>query len=217
MAPDALVASRMNLKPGGNQPIMHSTVYGPNNTLQSMIFLTHETDNPDLVGKPKGMRRILKERGLWREGLKKQCKKKKGEKGSEILDQCETGRDCCALRILENQPDFKGEVSMLQTLIESKGHECIFYPKFHCKLNFIEFYWAAVKRYTRENCNYSFKELEETIEKGLDSVPLKTIRRFAGRSKRWMDAYADGLSPEQIRFMEKVYRSHRREPQNICI
>ena len=106
---------------------------------------------------------------------------------------------------------------MLQTLIESKGHECIFYPKFHCELNFIQFYWAAVKRYTWENCNYSFKELEERIEKGLDSVPLKTIRQFAGRSKRWMDAYADGLSPEQIRFMEKVYRSHRREPQNICI
>ena len=64
IAPDALVASRINLKPSGNQPIMHSTVYGPNNMLQSMIFLAHETDNPDLVGKPKGMRRILEERGL---------------------------------------------------------------------------------------------------------------------------------------------------------
>ena len=65
MAPDTLVASRMNLKPGGNQPIMHSIVYGPNNMLQSMIFLAHETDNPDLIGKPKGMRRILEERRLW--------------------------------------------------------------------------------------------------------------------------------------------------------
>jgi len=40
---------------------------------------------------------------------------------------------------------------MLETIILEAGHEVIFYPKYHCKLNYIEYYWAAVKRYTREH------------------------------------------------------------------
>jgi hypothetical protein len=44
---DALVASRMNLKPGGKQPKMRDTVFGPNNQHQSMI---------NGNGEPKGMK-----------------------------------------------------------------------------------------------------------------------------------------------------------------
>jgi hypothetical protein len=43
---DALVASRMNLNPGGKQPIMRNTYFGPNNQLQSMVFSeTHHVEN----------------------------------------------------------------------------------------------------------------------------------------------------------------------------
>ena len=37
----------------------------------------------------------------------------------------------------------------------------------------------------------------------LDSVSLKTIRRFAMRSKRWMMAYINGLTEEQRKYAEK--------------
>jgi len=90
---------------------------------------------------------------------------------------------------LEAEDDFRNEVSLLETVIRAAGHDVIFCPKFHCELNYIEYYWAALKRYTRENCRYSFQELEATVLKGMDSVELKTIRRFAMRSKRWMMAY----------------------------
>ena len=43
----------------------------------------------------------------------------------------------------------------------ARGYECIFYPEFHYELNYIEFFWGAVKRYTRENCNHSFVDLED--------------------------------------------------------
>jgi transposase len=85
---------------------------------------------------------------------------------------------------------------MLETVINATGHEVIFYPKFHCELNYIEYYWGAVKRYTRANCQYSFPELEKILFVALDSVELKTIRRFAARSKRWMMAYINGLTVE---------------------
>ncbi|RUS31063.1 hypothetical protein BC938DRAFT_478536, partial [Jimgerdemannia flammicorona] len=26
-------------------------------------------------------------------------------------------------------------------MIKAAGHYCIFYPKFHCKLNYIKYFW----------------------------------------------------------------------------
>jgi transposase len=60
---------------------------------------------------------------------------------------------------LENQPDFLNEKSQLEIEIVNR----IFYSKFHCELNSIGYFWAAVKRYTRENCNYSFAELDVEV------------------------------------------------------
>ena len=43
---------------------------------------------------------------------------------------------------------------------------------FHCELNYIEFFWGVVK-HTRENCNCSCVDLEDTVKAGLNSVSLK--------------------------------------------
>jgi hypothetical protein len=244
--PDALVATRLNLGPAGKQPLMHPTVFtqlGVDGSVievhQSMvyqpedtIFGTSEQIPRDLVGKAKGMKRILQERGLWQEGMKKQCGRQKKDKDSfgdrffeetlnqyeaRTADRCEIGKGCCALRILEAEPDFFNEKSMLEEVITQAGHEVIFYPKFHCELNYIEYYWAALKRYTRENCKYSFLELEKTVMAAMDSIDVKTIRRFADRSKRWMMAYINGLSEEQRTYAEKQYKSHRREYREVFV
>jgi hypothetical protein len=78
-ADDALVANRMNLGSGGKQPKMHHTTL-PNGQVQSMTFNSEDriwgSDIPipdSFVGLPKGMKRVLEERNLWRDGLKKQC------------------------------------------------------------------------------------------------------------------------------------------------
>jgi len=165
-AKDALVANRMNLRPGGKQPKMHNTKWG-DGIEQSMVFLEGDKEwdtnipiPPELIRKPKGMKRVLQERGLWRENLKKQCGRQKNNKSNfedcvfqetmehyqaRVADRCEVGKGCCALRILEAQDDFANEVSLLETLIQQSGHEVIFYPKFHCELNYIEYYWAVLK------------------------------------------------------------------------
>src|SRR2546421_9985020 len=105
---DALVASKMNLKSGGKQPKMKDTIFGLNNRPQSMI-------NND--GEPKGMKQILIERELWRNGLSADCKLCK----DKIHDITRT--DCCARRIISLQPDFLAQKSALEEVILEAGHK----------------------------------------------------------------------------------------------
>ena len=74
-AKDALVASRMNLNPGGAQPKMQDTVFA--GETQRMVFSADGAPFPDLIGQPKGIRRVVTGRGLWVEGIKKRCVKKR--------------------------------------------------------------------------------------------------------------------------------------------
>ena len=90
-------------------------------------------------------------------------------------------------------------------------------PQQQLQLNYIEYYWGALKKYTREHCQYSFAELEGTVLEAMDSVSLRTIRRFAERSKRWTMAYINGLTEEQRIYAEKVYKSHRREYRQVFV
>ena len=91
----------------------------------------------------------------------------------------------------------------------------MFYPKFHCELNYIESFWAEAKRYSRLHCNYSFNDLKEVVPRALDSISLIKIRRFARRSARYISAYELGLSGKAAVFAVKRYRSHRRVPENV--
>lgn len=78
--------------------------------------------------------------------------------------------------MLHAQPDFKGQKTLVQEVIESAGHLCIFLPKYHCELNFIEFFWGAVKKYLRQHCDYTFNTLKTNLPKALASVDIETIR-----------------------------------------
>ena len=82
---------------------MKDTMFRPNNQHQSMI-------NDD--GEPKGMKQILIECGLWRDGLSADCKLCK-DKIHDIL----TRTDCCARRIISLQPDFLAQKSALEKIL----------------------------------------------------------------------------------------------------
>ncbi|KAF8871143.1 hypothetical protein BD779DRAFT_1454453 [Infundibulicybe gibba] len=89
---------------------------------------------------------------------------------------------------------------------------------FHCEINFIEFFWGAVKKYLRENCDYTFDTLKENIPKAMESVPIQTIRRWEHRTH---PLYRTGLNATtaqiQVRkFSSANYRSHRRIPEAVA-
>jgi hypothetical protein len=119
------------------------------------------------------------------------------------------------------QPDFREQRSLVQEVIEAAGHLCIFLPKFHCELNFIEFFWGAVKKYLRDNCDYTFDTLKENLPKALASVDVKTIRKWEHRTMRWLDAYSSGKGTKEAQlhvkqFSSRKYTSHRRIPESIA-
>ena len=128
LANDTLNAMNINLNPSGKQLIMHDIIF--NSQVQTMVF---PFDYPDetLREKPKGMKIILQEHGLWNQGLKAFCDK------SDILLE---NPKCCARHILAAQEDFRNQKLLLQEIIEELGHKVIFYPKFHCEFNYIEMY-----------------------------------------------------------------------------
>ena len=168
-APDALVATKMNLNPGGKQSRLRDGWFIQDGVRieQPMVFAD---------GTPKGLKSVLIERGLWRSDLKRTP----------------------AMQLLAAQPDFLEQRSLVEEEFEANGHVALFLPKFHCEFNFIELYWGALKYYCREHCDYSFAKLLPTIYKAMDNVSLASIRRCARKCWRYMDAYRSGLSLEQV-------------------
>lgn len=116
---------------------------------------------------------------------------------------------CCACRLLSQQPDFLAQKGRVQEVIEAKGHLVLFYPKFHCELNWIEYFWARVKLYTRTHCEYNIQSLRENIPLAL-SWASDLIPKWWGKSLRIMEAYRDGISFGTEEFTSRAYKSHRK-------
>ena len=160
-----------------------------------------------------GIKQVLLERGLWPATSRR-------SDGFAFLLDCPTsdGRPgcsadvpggCCARALLSAQKDFQEQKGRLQEEVNAVGHEIIFYPKFHCELNFIERYWSGVKWWLRDNCQYSLAGLRENLPTGLHSVGSASINRHYNHCMRIIDAYADGNEYGTREFKERIYRSHR--------
>ena len=171
-APDALSAQNMPKRPNKHWtrvkdgPRMWPGTL-PTGLTQEFYYLDNHPTMPHWF---KGMEAIIRERGLWpATGLNAECKGFK----------CVPGHtDCCCCQLLFCQPDFMAQKSQLEEFITLQGHICDFYPKFHCKLNFIEMYWGAVKYQYRSTPRTSdIDAMEANVLACLDDVPLLQIKR----------------------------------------
>ena len=111
--------------------------------------------------------------------------------------------------VMANEPDFQNQKGQLEEELENRGQLVIFYPKFHCKLEFIERYWCGCKWYARENCLYTFMGLRETAPEALNSVSPVMIHRHYLFCMRIIDAYATGVRYGTEEFKAQVYKGHR--------
>ena len=160
-APDALSARNLpknphpTWRPHKNGPKMRTTTYTFGEEIITQDFYFSD-DHATMPGWFKGMENIIRERRLWpANGLLAQCEGFK----------CVPGKtDCCCHRLLFTQPDFVKQKSHLEEFINSRGHICDFYPKYHCELNFIEQYWGAAKyRYRSTPKTSDIDEMEKNV------------------------------------------------------
>ena len=213
-APDALQVGNMNLTPGGKNtvPMRPGYYIDPNNpltTLQQSMML------PD--GRLKGLKIVLQERGLWPQQSKflTQCSiqgKNPGERKPNPACKHASNANCCARALLSSQPDFLAQKCQLQETLEAAGHQVIFYPVFHCELNFIEYFWGRAKLYTRANCQYTFPSLVRTVPVALANISNQLIWKYYQRTLRMMDAYRNNIvygSEDFKRHVYTRYSSHR--------
>jgi len=163
---------------------------------------------------PKGIRTVLTERGLWIEGLRFVC------------DNCKSGNKpirnelgevrCCARTRLGSQPDFAEQKEWLRELVEDVyKHQIIFYPKYHCELNYIEMVWGFMKTVCRKNCEYNYKALKELIPKVIKALPIAFIRRAQRHCFRMLSGYKQGLEGPLLDYATRKYRSHRCIPSDM--
>ncbi|CAL1697595.1 unnamed protein product [Somion occarium] len=178
---------------------------------QCLYYPPDHTD-PNKAGRFKGMAVLLEERGYKdMMKLRAQCK---GFKCPPT--RFDRSSPCCCRRLLYNEPDFVSVESILETLLRTGGYQAVFLPKFHCELNFIEQCWGASKReYRKYPMSSSLEDLDRNVATALETVSVKTMRRFYTRSHRFMDAYRKGLTGKQAAWATKQYHGHRVLPNSI--
>ena len=120
-AADALNPRVMNVNPGGQQPVMRDTVWA--GAVQKLV---------DENGVPKGMKRVLQERGI--------------NTATMVADDMRT--------VLANHEDFRTEKTLVEHFLTNRGHKVFLIPKFHCELNPIERVWGQAKKFTRSHTNF---------------------------------------------------------------
>ena len=123
----------------------------------------------------------------------------------------------------------------LQELIESCGHLCKFYPKYHCELNFIKQYWGAAKlQFRMVGHMATMDEMEQKIINCLDDIhsfkfsgesstfffssylPHHDIFcSYTNQSVHFILAYHIGLTGSQAIWANKKYHSHRTLPPDV--
>jgi hypothetical protein len=196
-----------------NGPCMHSSKL-PTGENQIFYFPNDDLEMPSFF---KGMEAIIREHRLWlADGLPAQC----------TNFWCLPGKtDCCCQRLLFSQPDFTDQKPHLQEFIERCGHLCDFYPKYHCKLNFIKQYWGAAKLWFWVMARaVTIDGIEENVIVCLNDIPLLQIQRwvsffcfliislilirFANQSAQFILAYSEGLTSAQAIWANRTYHGH---------
>jgi hypothetical protein len=231
-AHDALVAARMNrdphLVPEDKARVKDTTFTMNGRTIKQTMYETRRKRKKNGTVKTytyfKGVKRILEERGLWHD-----LDRSPGRENKKWRLFCSNNDsfnnsgnvECCARHCLANQPDFQYQLCALQETLQRAHLLCRFYPKFHCECNWIERYWADIKRYVRQHCDYTFSGLKNVLNDAFDAAsppdqpPIK-IRRYYMRCWRYIEAYSRNLNAKDAekdvcnKFRQKTYLSHRK-------
>jgi hypothetical protein len=119
----------------------------------------------------KGMEQVLLERGLLRPGMH----------GDQMR------------AVLRDQPDFKGQTSVLQEMAEARGHRVVYFPKFHAELSALEPCFRSSKRTVVHKGILTKEQLRKAVMPALRAIPIATVRAYFDKCKHFMAEYRKRL------------------------
>jgi hypothetical protein len=94
------------------------------------------------------------------------------------IQNSDFGIDCCAKRLLSIQDDFSKQKCAIEEAIKNppngRHHKVMYYPNYHCELNYIEHYWCNCKHHARFECEYSLDGLRKQVPLALASTCVKS-------------------------------------------
>lgn len=149
------------------------------------------------VGKPKGLKQVLWERGFW--DVSNPNFKPKVEELREIMAEC---------------LDFKHEETALQQISNKAGHLLRMSPKGHPELAGvgIEYSWGKAKLEFRRRNDLDPKTFHARVLQVLSTevLFLDRIRKFARRARQYERAYMTGASTfDAVEKLYKLFKCHR--------
>ena len=145
---------------------------------------------PGGLGAPKGIKQILYERGLWKDGMHMPydaaTRKSKLEKGIIIDESLD------AQAVLLALPDFQQERTLLDAELDKTGDVVLYSPKCHPELAGVgvEYYFGYAKMRFRRVFNDAVNaNLYDNTIKSLNAVPLEKGWTFSRRSRDYLLVY----------------------------
>jgi transposase len=190
-ADDALNADHLNLYKPGKHLMRNTSYVNTKGSIKQQVLVQYDEEDEEWKSKP--IADILKERGLWKDGMRR----------DEAVD------------LLASQPDFAAEKSQLQKLVESYGDVCLAQPKCHPELNPIELVWAGEKYHARKQSKTGIKNLRNTVVSARTHVknsdPLFLLKCFR-KARDFVHVYTKAENALGAFALTEVkrYRSHRR-------
>ena len=141
------------------------------------------------VGKTKGLKHVLYERGLW-----KPCYGERQTK-AQIQEHALNGttKDGMSKKLLADCPDFDKEKGKLQEMWEAEGHILVPSVKGHPELagSGIEYTWGLCKRWFRRNNDCVAANLEINVKAAIDQTTMSNVWSFERRTRDLMRAYLE--------------------------
>jgi hypothetical protein len=107
------------------------------------------------------------------------------------------------------QPDFQAQKCHFQEEIEKHGHLYMFFPTFHCEINWIEYWWGHVKYFTQQNCHYTWPSLVKTVLHALNEVAPSLLLKYWWKSNYIIPPYQEGLCYGMKKLTDTLYKSHQ--------
>ena len=76
----------------------------------------------------------------------------------------------------------------------------IYYPKYHCKLNNIKYFWYSAKKWFCEYCNYILDDLQQFVPCTLASVSNHNIFAYFYKYRQKMDLYHENIRYRSLKY-----------------